>query len=222
MSKVITFSGGCFSGKTTTMNAVKAYLEDAGYKVVVLGELIRTATDKPIDEIRKDPTAYLHLQEKIIRSKIEQENKALEDNSDTVYLADRAITDSLFYLQNYVDKSGLSDDGMIAYCKLHKEVIEHANKVFGIKEPKYFAVIEFSPIHGQSNDKYRPKHIDFSKEYEYDAIRILNNSFATRLLGDILTTQIIRVDLNKDSLKELLHTIKYKIEHHKLISLRHL
>ena len=113
MSKVIAFSGGCFSGKTTTMNEVKAYLEDAGYKVVVLGELIRTATSKPIDVIRKDPTAYLRLQEKIIRSKIEQENKALEDDSNTVYLADRAITDSLFYLQNYVDKSGLSDEEFV-------------------------------------------------------------------------------------------------------------
>lgn len=213
MSKVIAFSGGCFSGKTTTMNKVKAYLEDAGYKVVVLGELIRTATDKPIDEIRKDPTAYLRLQEKIIRSKIEQENKALEDKSDTVYIADRAITDSLFYLQNYVDKSSLSDEDMIAYCKLHKEVIEHANKVFGINESKYFVVLEFSPINGESNDQFRPKHIDCSKEYEHDAICVLNNSFATCTLGDIMTTQIIRVNLNKDSLNELLYTIKYKIEH---------
>lgn len=204
MSKVIAFSGGCFSGKTTTMNKVKVYLEDAGYKVVVLGELIRTATNKPIDVIRKDPIAYLHLQEKIIRSKIEQENKALEDNSDTIYLADRAITDSLFYLQNYVDKSNLSYKDIIAYCKLHKEVIEHANKVFGIKEPKYFMVLEFSPIIGKSNDKFRPKHIDYSKKYEHDAICILNNSFAT---------QIIRVNLNEISINELMHTIKYKVEH---------
>lgn len=213
MSKVIAFSGGCFSGKTKTMNEVKAYLEGAGYKVVVLDELIRTATDKPIDEIRKDPTAYLRLQEKIIRSKIEQENKALEDDSNTIYLADRAITDSLFYLQNYVDKSGLSDEDIVAYCKLHKEVVEHANKVFGIKRPKYFVVLEFSPIDGKSNDQFRPKHIDCSKEYEHDAISILNNSFATQLFGDILMTQIIQVNLNKDSLNELLYTIKYKIEH---------
>lgn len=213
MSKVIAFSGGCFSGKTTTINEVKAYLEDAGYKVVVLGELIRTATSKPIDMIRKDPAAYLRLQEKIIRSKIEQENKALEDDSNTIYLVDRAITDSLFYLQNYVDKSGLSNEDMVAYCKLHKEVIEHANKVFGIKEPKYFVVLEFSPIDGTSDDMFRPKHIDCSKEYEHDAICVLNNSFATRLLGDILTTQIIRVDLNKNSVKELSYYLKYRIEH---------
>lgn len=204
MSKVIAFSGGCFSGKTTTMNEVKAYLEDAGYKVAVLGELIRTATGKPIDVIRKDPTAYLRLQEKIIRSKIEQENKAIEDNGDNiVYLADRAITDSLFYLQNYVDKSGLSDEDMVAYCKLHKEVIEHAHNIFSAKN---FFVLEFSPINnGTSDDIFRPKHIDFSKEYEHDAISLLNSSFKEYECNSLLPcVKIIKIDLNKHRVKYLL------------------
>lgn len=201
MSKVIAFSGGCFSGKTTTINEVKSYLEDAGYRVVVLGELIRTATNKPIDVIRKDPTAYLRLQEKIIRSKIEQENKALKDNSNTVYLADRAITDSLFYLQNYVDKSGLSDEDTVAYCKLHKEVITHLDTLF---DAKNFSIIEFSPIDGTSNDPFRPKHVDYSKEYEHDAISILNNRFEGNL---------IKFSLNKYRVNELLDIIKIMLIH---------
>ena len=200
MSKVIAFSGSCFSGKTTTMNEVKAYLEDAGYKVVVLGELIRTATSKPIDVIRKDPTAYLRLQEKIIRSKIEQENKALEDDSNTVYLADRAITDSLFYLQNYVDKSGLSDEDMVAYCKLHKEVIEHIDI---LSKANNFIVIEFSPLMGKSDDIFRPKHIEYSKEYEHDAISILNNRFTYN--------HLIKVNLNKRAVNVLFTIIKLEL-----------
>lgn len=202
MSKVIAFSGGCFSGKTTTMNEVKAYLEDAGYKVVVLGELIRTTTNKPIDVIRKDPTAYLRLQENIIRSKIEQENKALEDYSNTVYLADRAITDSLFYLQNYVDKSSLSDEDMVAYCKLHKEVIMHIDI---LSKANNFIVIEFSPLIGKSDDIFRPKHIEYSKEYEHDAISILNNQFAAH--------RIIKFNLNKYTVSDIFSIFKIMLLH---------
>lgn len=175
MSKVIAFSGGCFSGKTTAAFVIKSYLENAGYKVVVLDELIRTATDKPIDEIRKNPAEYLKLQETIIRGKIEQEIKAFADTSDVVYLADRAITDSLFYLQNYVDKSSLNDEEIIRFCNLHKDVIQHAKYAFS--DFGYLSVIEFKPLRGENTDKFRPKHIDHSKEYEHDAIRTLNLSF---------------------------------------------
>lgn len=177
MSKVIAFSGGCFSGKTTAAFVVKSYLENAGYKVVVLDELIRTATSKPIDEIRKNPAEYLKLQETIIRGKIEQEIKAFADTSGVVYLADRAITDSLFYLQNYVDKSSLSDEEIIRFCNLHKDVIQHAKYAFS--DAGYFSVIEFKPLCGENTDKFRPKHINYSKEYEHDAIRALNLSFET-------------------------------------------
>ena len=175
MSKVIAFSGGCFSGKTTAAFVVKSYIENAGYKVVVLDELIRTATDKPIDEIRKNPSDYLKLQETIIRGKIEQEIKAFADTSKVVYLADRAISDSLFYLQNYVDKSSLNDEEIIRFCNLHRDVMQHAKYAFG--DFGYLSVIEFKPLRGENTDKFRPKHIDYSKEYEHDAIRALNRSF---------------------------------------------
>ena len=195
MSKVIAFSGGCFSGKTTAAFVVKSYLENAGYKVVVLDELIRTATDKPIDEIRKNPAEYLKLQETIIRGKIEQEIKAFADTSDVVYLADRAITDSLFYLQNYVDKSSLSFNEMKVFCKLHKDTIQHARRAFGYPNDYsgYFAVVEFKPLVGENTDLFRPMHIDYSKEFEHDAIHILNLSFDAGLVPFRF------VDLNKKS-----------------------
>lgn len=194
MSTVIAFSGGCYSGKTTTIGVVKKALENAGYEVATLNELIRVATSKPIDELRKNPSEYLKLQEKIIREKIEQENKAFEDKSDKVYLIDRAITDSLFYLQNYVDKSALTEEEMIRYCKLHKTVISHAKKAFS--QFGYNVILEFVPIKGACiDDKYRPKHITYSKEYEHDAISILNFNFMYR---NVTSASIFRIDLNVD------------------------
>lgn len=199
MSKVIAFSGGCFSGKTTAIQAVKKSLEDAGYKVTVLDELIRTVTDKPIDVIRWNSSEYLELQDKIIRGKIAQEIKAFEDKSDTIYLVDRAITDSLFYLQNYVDKNSRSPNEMKVFCALHKDTIRHARRAFGYPDDHsgYFAVVEFKPLVGENTDLFRPMHIDYSKEFEHDAIHILNLSF------DEGHVPFVLVDLNKSDVQNL-------------------
>ena len=174
MSKVIAFSGGCFSGKTTTTHIVKKELEDRGHKVVILGEIIRNVTDKPIDILRKDASAYLVLQDKIIREKMAMENEAFGDQTDIIYLVDRAITDSLFYLQNYVDKSSLSENEMLKFCALHKDIVNHAKNAFVFG---YDMLIEFIPIDGTNDDKFRPSIIDVSKEYEFEAIAVLNSAF---------------------------------------------
>lgn len=199
MSKLIAFSGGCHSGKTTSMGKLKKYLEKAGYSVVVLDELVRTATNIPIDELRKDPSSYLEFQDVVIRAKMRQENAALEVGNEIVVLADRAITDSLFYLQNYVDKSKLTDDEMILFCGLHNDIVNHATKMF---ETGYSIVLEFVPLHGINKDPYRPKHIDFSKQYEYEAIHLLNKSFSD---------SVITVDLNvsdfDDHIKNIIQSI---------------
>lgn len=200
MSRVIAFSGGCFSGKTTTMKIVKEQLESAGYKVTVLDEIIRTVTNEPIDKIRRNPSAYLGLQEKVIMAKIQQELKAFEENSNTVYLADRAISDSLFYLQNYIDKSNLTSDEMTRFCTLHGYVVHHVKRAFS--EFGYYAVIEFKPLNGENADKYRPDIINVSKVYEHDAISLLNQAF---FWGSV---PFKYVDLNKDSVCELVESVK--------------
>lgn len=200
MSKVIAFSGGCFSGKTTAMQAVKKSLEDAGYKVTVLDELIRTVIDIPIDVIRSNSSGYLEIQDKIIRGKIAQEIKAFEDKSDTIYLVDRAITDSLFYLQNYVDKNSLPSYKMKIFCNLHKDVVQHAKYAFS--NDGYFAVVEFKPLCGENTDKFRPKHIDYSKEFEHDAIHILNLSFQYTS-----SVPFKFVDLNEGDVQNLVSSI---------------
>ena len=74
MSKIIAFSGGCCSGKTTTLQALAKELEAHGRKVVILHENIRVFIDalglKSIDEARENPETYLRIQNKAIREKI--------------------------------------------------------------------------------------------------------------------------------------------------------
>lgn len=175
MATLILFSGGCNSGKTTTLKAVASKLQSLGYRVRVLDEIIRKETDKPIDELRKDANAYLKLQDKIIRAKIEQEKTAIEDNrTDDIYLADRAVTDSLFYLENYVDKSQLDEKGLKLFCKLHNSVHEYLKRYFW----RYSLVVEFQPITVRELDLFRPVHIDMMKNYESICIARLNYCYS--------------------------------------------
>ena len=97
----IAFSGGCFSGKTSTMEALKSVLEKDGYKVVIVSEAMRETevakSGMSIDAIRQDANLYFKLQKEIIKKKVKQERDVpFNDEPDTIYLFDRAITDSLF------------------------------------------------------------------------------------------------------------------------------
>lgn len=189
MATLILFSGGCNSGKTTTLKAVDSKLQSIGYKTIILDELIRKETDKPIDELRKDAKAYLQLQNKIIRAKIEQEKTALEDNrTDVVYLADRAVTDSLFYLENYVDKSKLDEEGLKLFCALHSSIHEYLKRYFW----RYSLVVEFQPIAVRELDLFRPLHIDVMKKYENICISRLNFYYSNGYKKQNFTS----VDLN--------------------------
>lgn len=176
MSKVVAFSGGCFSGKTTTINALKDKLEGRGKKVVVLDELIRKYATKPIDEIRKNPSEYLALQCRIIRGKMTQELKAFADTSDTIYLADRSIFDSLFYLTHCVDKSQLSDKDMLKFYDLYNEVASYIeNKV------NYSYIIMFHPLqNAKTNDAFRPRLLSEASNYEYENIKLYVEGYSCR------------------------------------------
>ena len=204
MAKLILFSGACNSGKTTTLKAFAKRLQDEGYKVVVLDELIRNVTDKPIDELRKDVKAYLTIQNKIICEKIEQEKVAIEDMSDTIYLADRAVTDSMFYLENYVDKSKLDEDDIKLYCKLHRSVHEYLKRYFW----RYTLVVEFQAIDIHEVDMFRPRQIELMKEYEQTCIARLNFSYS----NGYKTHNFTPVDLNYMTVDEVIEKIAEETE----------
>lgn len=175
MAKVIAFSGGCHSGKTTTINKVAEALEARGHKVVKLSELMREVTSKPIDELRKNAHKYLEVQEQIISAKINQECNAFNDNGRTIYLVDRAITDSLFYLENYVNKSGLTEAEIIRLCNLDFVARQHAIDAFN---RGYDMLIQFEPLDivSSNSDSYRPQLLEHLKDYEYQGISTLNRA----------------------------------------------
>ena len=205
MATLILFSGGCNSGKTTTLKAVASKLQGLGYRVRILDEIIRKETDKPIDELRKDANAYLKLQDKIIREKIEQEKTAIEDNGDDVYLADRAITDSLFYLENYVDKSQLDEEGLKLFCRLHSSVHEYLKRYFW----RYSLIVEFQPVAVREIDLFRPVYIDMMKNYESTCIARLNHYYSN---GYRKQQNFMVADLNYMKLEEVVDNIIEKAE----------
>ena len=200
MAIIILFSGGCNSGKTTTLKAVASKLQKRGYAVTILDELIRKETDKPIDELRKNAKEYLQLQNKIIREKIKQEKSAIEDNrTETVYLADRAVTDSLFYLENYVDKSQLDEEGIKLFCKLHTSVHEYLTRYFW----RYSLVVEFHPLVVRELDLFRPVHVDMMKNYEALCISRLNFYYS----NGYKKQNFIEIDLNYKSSEDAVNKI---------------
>ena len=204
MAKLILFSGGCNSGKTTTLKAVASKLQSLGYEVNILDELIRKETDKPIDELRKDANAYLKLQDKIIRAKIEQEKAAIENNrTNDIYLADRAVTDSLFYLENYVDKSQLDEEGLKLFCVLHNSIHEYLKRYFW----RYSLVVEFQPIAVREHDLFRPVHIDMMKNYEGICIARLNFCYSNGYKYHNFTV----IDLNYMKLEKAVDKIIKKL-----------
>jgi hypothetical protein len=197
-NNVIAFSGGCYSGKTTTIEFIKENYTQK--EVLIASENIRDFIDKEkkdIDSIRENPSDYLKLQNKIIRLKIESETKLIVSNTNKLILLDRSLNDSLFYLLFYVDKSKLNSLDF----ELYKNLINflsaknnYFNQVF------YTNVLEFKPILSECEDKvYRPNKIEYLKEIEGVIISQLNESYGNK---------VIKIDLNKMSVENILNIIK--------------
>lgn len=188
MAKLIAFSGGCHSGKTTVLGLVASKLKSIGMDVVVLDELIREHISfnedyTDIDNIRTHYASYFKLQREIIKKKMEQETEAIVDRSNAIYLADRALTDSLFYLQNYTCPWRFNKHMREMFYKLRADVAEHLAKAFC----RYSYVFEFKPIEVNERDTdidlYRPNGtltpelMNAANQYEYENIRMLNHYY---------------------------------------------
>lgn len=199
MAKLILFSGACNSGKTTTLKALASKLESLGEDAVILNELVRDEVKVPIDEIRKDPKAYLQLQNTVIRKKIEQEKAAIESIRPATYLADRAVTDSLFYLENYVDKSKLDKKDIELFISLHRYVLEYLDKYFW----RYTLVVQFYPIATHEQDQMRPLFLDELKYYESECIIRLNSYYSCCYSHN----NVLAVDLNYANTEEAVNRI---------------
>lgn len=177
----IAFSGGCFSGKTSTMEALKSILEKEGYKVVIVSEAMRETeaakSGMSIDAIRQDANLYFKLQKEIIQKKINQEFEAFNGEPNTIYLFDRAITDSLFYYEFYVDKGKL--DNKEEYFKFHKYLLDKVSSTLNQVD----LLIEFKPLNNRdiNADKMRPAYLSSASYSEFACIFILNNNYRRKL-----------------------------------------
>lgn len=198
MAQLILFSGPCNSGKTTLLNALSNKLFDCGTQSIILTELIRQKTDKPIDELRKNAHEYLALQEQIILEKIKQEETALLDTHIPVWIADRAITDSLFYLENYVNKTELSEEDTIRFAKLHERVCQHAENSF-----YRYKLVQLRPIKAIELDMFRPNNLKYLQRYEYECINRLNKYYFARTDNKCF----LEINLNKTSQEDALNEI---------------
>lgn len=204
----IAFSGGCFSGKTSTMEALKFILEKEGYNVVIISEAMRETeaakSGMSIDAIRQDANLYFKLQKEIIQKKINQEFDAFNGKPDTIYLFDRAITDSLFYYEFYVDKGKL--DNKEEYFKFHKYLLDKVSSTLNQVD----LLIEFKPLNNRdiNADKMRPAYLSSASYSEFACIFRLNHNYRRkfdRKLGYYM------VDLNDEYYNNCVEQIINKI-----------
>ncbi len=185
----IVFSGGCFSGKTTSINKFKEFFGEEN--CIVLNEVIRDILTVPIDELRSDYSEYLRFQEKVINMKIDQEDKAFESNHNKIILIDRSLADSLFYLTFYLDKSNLQESEIEMLASLYQFVKVSARIAYF---SYYDVILNFSPlthsINAQTENIFRSSNVDTLKSIECDMIKNISKSF-------IVHNEEIDIDLNK-------------------------
>lgn len=194
--KIIVFSGGCYSGKTTSINVVKSILESRGKHVKCLSELIRSHNIGSIDEIRSNPNKYMELQNDIINGKIESEKFSYSNfDEDTIILVDRSITDSLFYLTFYVNKNALDTEHRELFVNLFHTVNNYLYEVNDI----YTYIFEFKPLLNiVEEDSFRPQNLTEFQPVEYEMIKKYNMLYFNNHNG------YLKVDLNDVGLDNMI------------------
>ena len=206
---LIAFSGGCFSGKTTTMNKLLSYLKDKEYPVEVIGERARELMPQQyngnIDLLRKNAKDYLKFEIDIISKKIQDEDNARAGESKKIYLIDRALSDSLFYLETYIDVKSLDLESAKAFTDFHKKLVDLLTKYLY----RYNIMFEFEPIENSNNDDtFRPGNIDVIKHYEHNRIKRINDEF-------FVDTMLYRFDtLQHKKAKDLFEYVRSKVENY--------
>lgn len=192
-AKLIVFTGGCHSGKTSSINVIENILKQQNKSVISLSELIREYNIDSIDNIRKDPNAYVDIQYNIITGKILAEIDAKASDYDFI-LIDRSVTDSLFYLTFYVDKNNLDAEHQQKFIKLFHYLNNYLKNINNI----YSYIFEFVPIRElQENDSFRPQNLKDFQEIEYEMIKKYNNLY----FGN--NKRYIQINLNGMKLENL-------------------
>ena len=186
----ITFTGGCHSGKTTSIQIIKKILEEKGKTVYIFSEIIRNHNIGSIDEIRSDANKYIDLQYNIINEKIDMECSLLNmdmEGINTYVLLDRAITDSLFYLTFYTNKNEFNGESKEKFYYTFNRINDHLSNITNV----YNYIFEFKPLKNiQEDDIFRPTDLDKMKDIEYKMIQNLNKAYFGNL------ERYYQIDLN--------------------------
>lgn len=178
--QAIVFSGGCYSGKTTTMLKVKELLEAEGKTVTILQNTHRPLITSTIDELRANPIEYLAFQRSIIENRIEAEKEAL--SKEGIVLIDRGLSDFIFYLTFYTDKASLDAEQLKELTDIYAMAHNHAIWSYA---NLYALVFQFEPIAipaVEALTNTRPLKLEALQFSEYNAINTLN-FFYTAVTG---------------------------------------
>ena len=122
----------------------------------------------------------------------------MDDFRNEVWLADRAVTDSLYYLENYVNKNELSEEDTEIFARLHDKICRYLKTYF-----RNYHVIQFSPIRNIEKDSFRPKNLNLLQNYEYECINRLNEYYSK-----CSATQFMKIDLNAYTKEQAILRIK--------------
>jgi hypothetical protein len=167
MAKLIGFSGACNSSKTTTIREIKKHF---GNRIIVMEEVIRKSAVTDIDQLRRDPQAYLEFQIKVIHEKFETEQQALREHTqNSVILTDRSLADSFFYYVFYMDKAKFSRQQLEKYTDFFKWLYFRT-----LTSAKcYDHIFLFRPLNITEFDPLRPGNLDLLQDVEFFFIKTL-------------------------------------------------
>lgn len=204
MPFIVPFSGGCFSGKTTTMRDVQIILSKE-YNCRIVEEPIRRLKIASIDELRKRPSEYLKMQLKITPARINHELSLRETAMPAIFLVDRAIADSMFYPLFYLNTEELNNRELVKAKDLFSLMQKSAQFLYnGV----YNHVLFFKPMELACTDtKFRPTRIDVLKYIESDMILNLTRSF---------TGNFTVFNMNYQTAEEVANLILSKIQNHEI------
>lgn len=161
-SFMIAISGGCNSGKTTFINALKHIAPD---DVEVSDENMRHYKIKSIDDLRNRPDEYFEIEKDIIKTKFKWD-KNLRKLENKIILLDRSMIDSYFYYTNYINLEKLSPEKA-------KEAIEFRDKIskaIDISVKYYDKIMFFESLPVTEKDKFRPENIEEQRLFESSTI----------------------------------------------------